>query len=144
MRGIRRPSRPIITPKDAPPHLGVTENAAFAIAYDRELGNRIRRMARRRDPAVAFGKPLSEGGDGAQRCLKSLDLGQGSGNAPGATAFDAFRRKKSHAPNGSDPKGTPKGDGEISGANTKGVTTPWVPKQKGKCSKKRGTSSDTG
>ena len=71
----------------------VTENADFAIARDGELRNRIRRMARRRDSAVDFGKFPSEGDDEAHRYLKSLDLGKVRGNAPCETTFDAFRKK---------------------------------------------------
>ena len=41
------------------PRLAVTEYASFAIARDVELRNSIRRMARRRDSAVDFGKFLS-------------------------------------------------------------------------------------
>ena len=40
-------------------HLGVTENAAFAITYDCEMRHRLQRLARRRDDTVDFAKRLS-------------------------------------------------------------------------------------
>ena len=39
-------------------HLGVAENAAFAIPYDPDLSNRIRRLSRKRDSAFYYLKPL--------------------------------------------------------------------------------------
>ena len=57
-------------------------------------------MARGRDPAVDFGKFLSEEKDAVDRYVKSLDLGKGRGTTPGATTFDSFRGK-SHTPKGS-------------------------------------------
>ena len=92
--------------------LGVAENAAFPISYGIELRNRIQRMERRRDPGVDFGKYLSEENDEVNRYLTSLDLGKGRGAKPGATTFDAFR-KKSNNHKGSGPNGAPKGNGKI-------------------------------
>ena len=43
------------------PHIGFTENASFAISYDREVRSRIRRLVRRRDLTADYAKPLSEG-----------------------------------------------------------------------------------
>ena len=55
-------------------HLGIAENAAFAIAYDSDLRNRIQRLARRRDATLDFGKILSEENDEVKRYLRPLDL----------------------------------------------------------------------
>ena len=107
--------------------LGIAENAAFAIAYDCEVRDRTQRMARRRDSAVDSGKYIIGENDGAKRYLKSLGLGKGRVNVPGATTFGAFRKKSN---TNSDPKGAPKGNGKPSGVNNKGETTPCVHKQK--------------
>ena len=57
-------------------HIGVAENAAFAIFYDCEVRQRLRRLARRRSTSLDFAKFHSEENDGAKRYLKS-DLGKG-------------------------------------------------------------------
>ena len=119
-------------------HLGIAENAAFAIAYDNELRNRIQRLARRRGAALDFGKLLIGENDEVKRYLRPLDLGKEGGNIHGATTFDSSRRPRMK---GFDPNAASKGV-KPSGANTKGETTPGVPKRKGKGWEKRGPSSD--
>ena len=71
-------------------HLGVAENAAFAIACDCEMRQRLQRMARRRDSSLDFAKFLSEENDEAGRYLKS-DLGK---SRPPQTTERPFVKKQ--------------------------------------------------
>ena len=52
-------------------HLGVAGNADFAIFYDRELRNRIQRLARKRDSAVDIPRLISEENEDVKRHLKT-------------------------------------------------------------------------
>ena len=57
-------------------HLGVAENAAFAIPYDCEMRQRLQRLARRRDSTIDFAKFLGEENGEVGRYLKT-DLRKG-------------------------------------------------------------------
>ena len=58
------------------PHLGITENDAFEIAYDGEIRSRLQRLARRSDTMVDFAKLLIDENEEVKRYLTSA-LGKG-------------------------------------------------------------------
>ena len=63
-------------------HLGVTENAEFAISYDHEVRARIHRLARKRDPSADYAKFLSgENGEGKRYLKTDLARGRPSSSA---------------------------------------------------------------
>ena len=116
-------------------HLGVTENAAFAIPYDCVMRQRLQRLARRRGSSLDFAKFLSGENDEVERYLKS-DFGKGR---PPQTTEKPFVKKQFVKKNkGGNPNFIPTG--------VKGTGAPqipqgppnWVPRnrrQKGKGSK---------
>ena len=116
-------------------HLGVTENGAFAIAYDTEMRLRLQRLARRRDSSVNFAKFLSEENDEVKRYLKS-DLGKG--RPPQTTERPPPKKpfgKKNNK--GDNPNFIPTGNKGAGNAQLSQGQPNWVPRvrRKGKGSK---------
>ena len=73
------------------PHLGVAENAAFAISYDHEVRARAQRLSRNRDITVDYAKFLSAENEEAKRYLIS-DLARGRPST-GANPYVPGRKK---------------------------------------------------
>ena len=117
------------------PHLGITENDALAISYDREIRSLRQRFARRRDASVDFAKFPIEENEGAKRYLKS-DLGKGrppqglppKNKKPGHTRHPGQKAKKGEKSD--NPNFAPQG-----GKGDKHPNPVWAPRarrQKGK------------
>ena len=81
-------------------HLGVAENAAFAISYDHEVCLRAQRVARRRDQTVDYAKYLSGENEEVKRHIKA-DLARvrpPTGNAPYAPDRKKFPKGRPNNP----------------------------------------------